>query len=156
ASCSSAASPRGSWRAAPGSPRAPTSTRRSSRAWRSAPSRGPRGSRRRPPGCSQGPASAARSPAGTTRRGSAPSSARSYAGPRSVVDGPRLGIHAETVAAVLSERPVRLTPLPLAPGAPRSLRVLSGQEPRTGVVFEAVTADGGAVVLTSGFLPEVR
>ena len=78
------------------------------------------------------------------------------AGARSSVDAPRLGVHAESVLSVLAARPVRLTPLAAAAGSPRSLRVLVGEEPRTGVAFEAVAADGGAIVLSSGLVPDVK
>ena len=67
---------------------------------------------------------------------------------RSAADAPRLGIHAETVLATLSDRPVRLS---LRRGA--FVGTLSGTEPRTGLVLEGPSPDGVRAVHLSGLVP---
>ena len=67
---------------------------------------------------------------------------------RSAADAPRLGIHAETVLATLSDRPVRLS---LRRGA--LVGTLSGTEPRTGLVLEGPSPDGVRAVHLSGLVP---
>jgi hypothetical protein len=74
-------------------------------------------------------------------------------GTRSSVDGVRIGAHVESVLAVLADRPVRLLPpVSQSPG----VKVLLGEEPSTGVAFEAVVADGDSYALSSGLVPEIR
>jgi hypothetical protein len=76
---------------------------------------------------------------------------------RSKADGPRLGVHAEMVLSVLADRPVRLMPPgPAAPSGRPAAGAVVGDEPRTGVVLEAVATDDGDVGIASALLPDVR
>jgi hypothetical protein len=76
-------------------------------------------------------------------------------GSRSSRDAPRMGVQAEDVFSVLSSRPVRVSAVP-ATGRGRSLRVWSGDEPRNGVVFEAIPGDGDGPALSSVLVPDIR
>lgn len=71
-------------------------------------------------------------------------------GTRSKADGIRVGSHVQSVLASLSDRPVRLLPVPGA------LASVFGDDPATGVAFDAVLAEGVAFPLVSGLLPEIR
>ena len=71
---------------------------------------------------------------------------------RSWGDAPRFGSRAGEVLSLLASRPVRLAP----PRGSKAASPLTADEPRTGVLFEAVASDDGDVVLTSGLLPDVH